>query len=68
MQTLIPSGPFLLILWHPAEARCEVRGTLADKALAFEMLDRAKRTLIDHYQDLANQSLIEKPKIQIVTQ
>jgi hypothetical protein len=65
MQMLSPTGPFLLILWDPAQARCLVKGTLTDKELAYEMLARAKRTLDDHYGELAKQALVERPLIQL---
>ena len=65
MTVLTPSGPFLLILWDPAQARCVIKGSLEDKALAYEILRRAKLTLDDHYGDLAKQALVERPLIQL---
>lgn len=64
-QVLQPSGPFLLIMYDPIKRRCEVKGTLENKAMSFEMLDRAKRTLEEHYEELAARSIVEKPKLII---
>jgi hypothetical protein len=64
-QVLTPSGPFLLILWDPVKRQCNIRGTLENKALAFEMLDRAKRTLEEHYDELAKVNMVQKPKVTL---
>lgn len=66
MNFLTPRGPFLLIMWDPHFRVCNVKGTLENKAEVYEMLERAKRTLDDHFEELAKQSLIEKPRLQIV--
>jgi len=65
MNVLTPHGPFLLILWNPETARCEVKGTLRDKNMALEMLDRARATLKDYYEEQVEQNLVERPRIQI---
>ena len=65
MNVLTPHGPFLLILWNPETVRCEVKGTLRDKNMALEMLDRARATLKDYYEEQVEQNLVERPRIQI---
>lgn len=67
MNVLSPNGPFLFIQWDPSTRLCDVKGTLHDKALAYEILERAKRTLDDHFAELQNKALVERPTVQIVT-
>ena len=62
-QVLTPSGPFLLILWDPVARRCNVKGTLENKELTFEMLARAKKTLEEHYDEFAKLNMLQRPKV-----
>ena len=64
-QVLTPTGPFLLILWDPVARRCNIKGSLENKELAFEMLHRAKDTLETHYDDIAKANLIQRPKVTL---
>jgi hypothetical protein len=65
MTVLKPTGPFLLIQWDPDLHRCDVKGTIADRKLALEMLDRAKATLKEHYEEQRQQNLVERPRIHL---
>jgi hypothetical protein len=60
----MPSGPFLLILWDPVKHVCNIKANvLENKALTFEIMDRAKRTLEDHYDELAKLNMVQRPKV-----
>jgi hypothetical protein len=61
----MPSGPFLLILWDPVKRTCNIKGSLENKALVFEMLARAKNTLEEHYDELAKLNMLQKPKVTL---
>lgn len=65
-HVLRPQGPFLLILWDPLLRHIEVKGSLDDKAMAFELIERGRQCLVDHYRKLAEDeasNLVRRPPV-----